>query len=56
MITVFNSKDEKPEKILKRLAGFGALEFEPDAIAKFMHKNIDVLSSVKIGEMIGSHN
>lgn len=31
------------------MSKLGALDLNPDSVAKFLHKNMDTLSSVKIG-------
>jgi hypothetical protein len=48
-IVLFNTPDVKPEKAVKRLIQLGAVQEGPDGIARFMHRFMDSLSSVKIG-------
>lgn len=54
-IVLFNTPDVKPEKAIKRLIHLGAIQDNPDSIARFMHRFMEGLSSVKIGEMVGGH-
>jgi len=55
-IALFNAPDVKPEKLMRRLIQLGAVQDSPEGIAKFMHRFLDSLNSMRVGEMIGGHS